>query len=390
MLGVNRRYITDFDWPLLVAVILLASFGLLEISSAEPVTGLWRRQAIGILIGLFVLFATTLIDYRIIVNQYGTLLYWLGIIFLALVLTPLGKVVNGNRSWLYLGPVGFQPSELAKMFTIVYLASYLSKFRLPPFDLRSVKSWPARRIAEEVVIRHLLPWVKMVLIWALPTGLVFLENDTGSALSYISFLGAMFILIGIRWRWLLGGVLIAMLPLTVVMPRAIEYFKTCPGYKCERIRAVYWPDLAEKRFRYQNEQAEIAVGSGGIFGKGLRGSTQGTLGFVPEVHNDFIYAVASEEWGFIGGSLVLVAYLFIILRMIGIATRARERLGGFLVVGFAALLLYHVTVNVGMVLRLLPIMGIPLPLMSHGSTSVIATCFGLGLTINVRLRRFVN
>lgn len=390
MLGVNRRYITDFDWLLLVVVILLASFGLLEISSAEPVPGLWRRQAVGILIGLLVLFATTMVDYRIIVNQYGALLYWIGIIFLALVLTPLGREVNGNRSWLYLGPVGFQPSELAKMFTIVYLASYLSKFRLPQVDLRSMKNWPARRIAEEVVIRYFLPWVKMVLIWALPTGLVFLENDTGSALSYISFLGAMFILIGIRWRWLLGGFIIAVIPLTVAMPRAIEYFKTCPGYKCERIRAVYWPDLAEKQFRYQNEQAEIAVGSGGVLGKGLRGSTQGTLGFVPAVHNDFIYAVASEEWGFIGGSLVLVAYLFIILRMIGIATRARERLGGFMVVGFAVLLLYHVTVNVGMVVRLLPIMGIPLPLMSHGSTSVIATCFGLGLTINVRLRRFVN
>ncbi|MFM8393099.1 MAG: FtsW/RodA/SpoVE family cell cycle protein, partial [Acidobacteriota bacterium] len=221
-------------------------------------------------------------------------------------------------------------------------------------------------------------------------GLVFLENDTGSALSYISFLGAMFFLLGINWRWLVAGLAALLLLIGLSLPNAIPYLKSCPGYKCERIRAVYWPELAEKRFRYQNEQAEIAVGSGGIFGKGLRGSTQGTLGFVPEVHNDFIYAVASEEWGFIGSSLVLVGYLFIILRLIGIASQARERVGSFLVIGFAVLLLYHVTVNVGMVVRLLPIMGIPLPLMSHGSTSFIATCFGLGLAINVRLRRFVN
>lgn len=386
----SRRYISDFDWPLVVVAIMLALFGLLEITSAEPVGGLWKRQALGIVIGLIVLVASTLIDYRIIVNQYGVVLYWIGVLLLALVLTPLGKEVNGNRSWLYFGPVGFQPSELAKMFTVIYLASYLSKFRLPQVDLRSMKNWPVRRIVEEFAIRYILPWVKMFLIWALPTGLVFLENDTGSALSYTSFLGAMFILIGIRWRWLLGGFAVVALLLALMLPDAVKYFKACQGYKCERIRAVYWPDLAEKRFRYQNDQAEIAVGSGGVFGKGLRGSTQGTLGFVPEVHNDFIYAVASEEWGFIGGSLVLFAYLFIILRMIGIASRARERLGAFMVVGFAVLLLYHVTVNVGMVVRLLPIMGIPLPLMSHGSTSVIATCFGLGLTINVRLRRFVN
>ncbi|MEY4168650.1 MAG: hypothetical protein RIR52_2474 [Acidobacteriota bacterium] len=390
MLAVNRRFATDFDWPLLVVVVLLASFGLLEISSAEPVPGLWQRQAFGLLIGLAVLFTMSAINLSTLVNSYGHWLYWVGVLLLALVLTPLGKEVNGNRSWLYLGPVGFQPSELAKMFTIVYLASYLSKFRLPEVDLRSMRNRPVRWIVQEVAIRYILPWVKMALIWALPTGLVFLENDTGSALSYVSFLGVMFILTGINWRWLLGGSVVALLLLAVALPRAVPYLKTCQGYKCERIRAVYWPDLAEKRFRYQNEQAEIAVGSGGVFGKGLRGSTQGTLGFVPEVHNDFIYAVASEEWGFIGGSLVLVAYLFIILRMIGIASRAREREGGLMVAGFAVLLLYHVTVNVGMVVRLLPIMGIPLPLMSHGSTSVIATCFGLGLTINVHMRRFVN
>jgi len=390
MFAVNRRYITDFDWPLLIVALLLASFGLLEISSAEPLPGLWERQAVGIALGLVVIFLTTMIDYRIIANQYGIFLYWFGIGLLALVLTPLGKEVNGNRSWLHLGPVGFQPSEFAKLFTIVYLASYFSKFRLPQVDLRGMKSWPISRILEEILIRRLLPWVKMVLIWALPTGLVFLENDTGSALSYISFLGAMFLLLGINWRWLVAGLAAMLLLIALALPSVIPYLKSCPGYKCERIRAVYWPELAEKRFRYQNEQAEIAVGSGGIFGKGLRGSTQGTLGFVPEVHNDFIYAVASEEWGFIGSSLVLLGYLFIILRLIGIASQARERVGSFLVIGFAVLLLYHVTVNVGMVVRLLPIMGIPLPLMSHGSTSFIATCFGLGLAINVRLRRFVN
>lgn len=365
MLAINRRYATDFDWVMLIVALLIAAFGVLEISSAEPSPGLWRRQAVGIGIGMAILFGVTLFDYRRIVN-IAPYLYGLGVILLALVLTPLGKEVNGNRSWLYLGSFGFQPSEFAKQFTILFLASYLSRVRKRPLD------WRSTLIAG--------------LIWAVPTGLVFLENDTGSALSFCSFMAAMLFLTGVRWRWILAG----LGGLILVILLAIPSIKECKSYKCERIKAVYWPELAEKRFRYQNEQAEIAVGSGGILGKGLRGSTQGTLGFVPEVHNDFIYAVASEEWGFLGGFLSLVAYLFIITRLIQIARRARDRAGVLLVTGFAALMLYHVAVNVGMVVRMLPIMGIPLPLMSFGSTSVVATCFGLGLAISVRLRRFVN
>ncbi len=365
MFGINRRYLADFDWLLLAVAILIAAFGVLEISSAEPSPGLWRRQLFGFLIGLVIIFLVTLFDYRRIVNA-APYLYAVGVVLLALVLTPLGKEVNGNRSWLYFGAFGFQPSEFAKIFTILFLAYYLSGVKRRPLDLRAMLIAGA--------------------IWALPTALVFLENDTGSALSFTSFMAAMLFLSGIRWRWLAvaaAGVVLALI-------LSVPYLKDCKSYKCERIKAVYWPELAEKRFRYQNDQAEIAVGSGGIIGKGLRGSTQGTLGFVPEVHNDFIFAVVSEETGFVGSFASLAAYLVIITRLIQIARRARERVGLLLVAGLAALLLYHVTVNVGMVVRLLPIMGIPLPLLSFGSTSVVATCFGLGLAISVRLRRFVN
>jgi rod shape determining protein RodA len=365
MFGLNRRYLSDFDWPLLAMALLVAAFGVLEISSAEPTPGLWKRQMVGIGIGLAVIFLLTMFDYRRIVN-IAPYLYAVGVVLLALVLTPMGKEVNGNRSWLYFGSFGFQPSEFAKIFTILFLAYYLSSVKKRPLDLWSI--------------------FVAGLIWAAPTALVLLENDTGSALSYTSFFAAMLFLSGLRWRWLAVAAGAAMIALIVATP----YVKACKSYKCERIKAVYWPELAEKRFRYQNEQSEIAVGSGGITGKGLRGSTQGPLGFVPEVHNDFIFAVAAEETGFVGSFLALMAYLSIITRLIQIARRARERVGLLMVAGFAALLLYHVTVNVGMVVRLLPIMGIPLPLMSFGSTSVVATCFGLGLAISVRLRRFVN
>ncbi|HEX5086091.1 MAG TPA: FtsW/RodA/SpoVE family cell cycle protein [Blastocatellia bacterium] len=368
MFNANRRYMADFDWGLLSLALGLAAFGVLEIWSVTAATtpGLWRRQLVGVGMGLVVMFLATLYDYRRIISA-APYLYAVGVALLLLVLlTPLGKEVNGNRSWLYFGSFGFQPSEMAKIFTLMLLAYYLAGVRKRPLDLKTV-----------AIVAG---------IWALPTALVFLENDTGSALSFTSFLAAMLFLAGVRWTWVaaaLGAIVIAII---VVAP----HIKKCESYKCERVKSVYWPDLASKRYRYQNEQAEIAVGSGAVLGKGPRGSTQGSLGFLPEVHNDFIFAVASEEWGFIGSSLSLAIYLTIIARLIQIARRSRDRTGMLLVAGLAALLLYHVTVNVGMVVRLLPIMGIPLPLMSFGSTSVVATCFGLGLAISVRLKRFVN
>ncbi|HEV2663700.1 MAG TPA: FtsW/RodA/SpoVE family cell cycle protein [Blastocatellia bacterium] len=370
MLNVNRRYVADFDWTLLSMAVGLAAFGVLEIWSVTTTTngtapGFWRRQLLGVGIGLVVMYLTTLHDYRRILNA-APYLYGVGIMLLVLVLTPLGKLKNGNQSWLDLGSFSFQPSEMAKIFTIMFLAYYLAGVRKRPLDLRTV--------------------VVAVGIWALPTVLVFMENDTGSALSFTSFLAAMLFLAGVRWSWMAAALVAVVIVVIVAAPR----IKNCESYKCERVKSVYWPDLAKKRFRYQNDQAEIAVGSGAVLGKGPRGSTQGSLGFLPEVHNDFIFAVASEEWGFIGSSLSLAIYLMIIARLIQIARRSRERIGMLLVAGIAALLLYHVAVNVGMVLRLLPIMGIPLPLMSSGSTSVVATCFGLGLAISVRLRRFVN
>lgn len=366
MFGINRRYLTDFDWPLLGMALLIAAFGVLEISSAQPQNpGIWKRQLIGVAIGLVVLFLVTMFDYRRIVNV-APYLYGVGVVLLALVLTPLGKTVNGNRSWLDIGGFAFQPSELAKIFTILFLAFYLSGVKKRPLDLRTV--------------------ITAGLIWALPTGLVFAQNDTGSALSFVSFLAAMLFLAGARWTWMAA----AGISVVLVIALSVPYIKTCKSYKCERIKAVYWPELADKAYSYQNVQAEIAIGSGGIFGKGIGQSTQGALGFVPEVQNDFIFAVAGEETGFLGSFLVLTLYLLIILRMTQIARASRERVGLLLVGGFAALLLYHITVNVGMVVRVLPIMGIPLPLMSAGGTSVIATLFGLGLTVGVRLRRFVN
>jgi rod shape determining protein RodA len=365
MLGFNRRFLADFDWVLLGLAIAVALFGVVEISSVEPFPGLWRKQLIMIGVGVTIAFVTTFIDYRTIV-QAAPFFYGIGLILLALVLSPLGRVVNGNKSWLYFGSVGLQPSEFAKLFTLLMLTYFLSQVRKRPLELRTL------------VIAGAL--------WLGPVVLVYLQNDTGSTLSFVSIFAALVFLSGLRWTWLAAAIIGVAIVITFAIPRV----KNATGYKAERIKAVYWPELADKRYRYQNEQSEIAVGSGGILGKGIHSGTQGSLGFVPEVHTDFIFAVASEETGFVGSLSALSIYLLMITRLLQIARQARDRTGLLLVAGYGALLLYHVTVSVGMVLRLLPVMGIPLPLMSYGGTSVLATFFGLGLALNVRLRRFVN
>jgi rod shape determining protein RodA len=366
MIAIERKYFSDFDWGMLGLTLAVALFGIIEISSAQPFPGLWQRQIINLGVGLAVMFAATLIDYRKIAAA-SMYLYGLGVVMLVLVLTPLGRAVNGNQNWLDLGPLGgVQPSEFAKVFTILILAQYLGGRRERPLGLKSVATAGA--------------------IWVVPAVLVFLGHDTGSTLSFISFLAAMLFLAGLRWSWIAAAVL----AIVLVGVLAIPHIKAGTGYKLQRIKAVYWPDIAEKQYRYQNEQAEIAVGSGGLFGKGFHSGTQGSLGFVPEVHTDFIFAVTCEETGFVGATFALTIYLLVISKLVQIARQARDRTGMLFVGGFAALLLYHVTVSVGMVLRLLPIMGIPLPLMSYGGSSLMATFLGLGLALNVRLRRFVN
>src|SRR5262245_16907131 len=230
MFNLNRRYIADFDWVLFSLALAVAAFGVLEISSVEPTQGLWRRQLVGIGIGVGLMFATTLYDYRRVVNA-APYLYGIGVTLLALVLTPLGKEVNGNRSWLYFGNFGFQPSEMAKIFTLLFLAYYLSGVKKRPLDLKSI--------------------VVAVAIWTVPTVLVFLENDTGSALSFTSFLAATLFLAGLRWSWVVAAVGALLIGLVVAGP----VIKNCKSYKCERIKAVYWPELAQERFSYQNNQA---------------------------------------------------------------------------------------------------------------------------------------
>jgi rod shape determining protein RodA len=367
MFAPNPRFFRDFDWLSFLLIVGLMTFGVVEIRSAQPkLPGLWQRQVVAIVLGLVIMFVVTKLDYNRIFSV-APYLYGFGLFLLVLVLIPgIGKNINGNQNWIQFGPIGGQPSELAKIFTLLMVVRYLADVRERPLKLR--------------------PMAIAGAIWLVPTVLVYLENDTGSTLSYCSFFGALLFLNGLQWRWILGGLAVVSLAFFLAIPT----LKACKSYKCERIKAAWWPELAEKRYRYQYEQSSIAVGSGGTYGKGIGSGTQGPLGFVPEVHSDFIFAISGEETGFAGCILALSAYLIIIWRLIQTAQQARDREGTLLVAGIVALLLYHIGINIGMVLGFLPIIGIPLPLMSHGGSSILASLFALGLCLSVGLRRFVN
>jgi rod shape determining protein RodA len=364
-LAPSPKFLRDFDWFAFLLIIGLMAFGIVQIHSAKPNSpSLWQRQIYAMVIGLIVMFIVTKLDYNRIFS-IAPYLYGFGVFLLVLVLL-FGIEINGNKNWLQIGPLGGQPSELAKVFTLLMLVKYLSNVRTRPLDIKTIAT--------------------AGVIWIVPTFLVYLENDTGSTLSFISFFAVLLFLCGLRWSWIAAAFAV----IVVAGFFAIPKIKEGTSYKAERIKAVYWPELAAKRYRYQNEQSYIAVGSGGPYGKGIGSGTQGPLGFVPEVHSDFIFTIAGEETGFLGCSLALGAYLIIIWRLIEAAQKSRDRQGTLLVAGYTGLLLYHVAISVGMVVGLLPIMGIPLPLMSHGGSSILATLLALGLCLSVRLRRFVN
>ena len=224
----------------------------------------------------------------------------------------------------------------------------------------------------------------MAFITLPPVILIALENDTGTMLTFGGILGMFYFLAGMRKAVLAGALVAVAIGLVAIYPHLKQYQQ-------ERIRVVWEPEKVDpKGYGYQTIQSMIAVGSGGVLGKGIGQGTQGRLGFLPYAYSDFIGAVVAEEAGLVGVLSMIVLYLVFIWRLISIATGARDRPGAMMVMGFVGLFTFHIFSNLGMVVGLLPIMGIPLPLMTAGGTAVISVFICVGLALSVRLRRFVN
>ena len=364
----DRRLALNFDWGTLAFSLAIVSLSIVLLYSAtserlEGPSGMHLKQLVWAVVGLVSMFAVLCIDYQTLC-RYAYVSY--GVLLVSLVIVLLfGRVVNGSQRWLVLGPWHVQTSELAKPVLILVLARYFTEHT------------PASTAA--LTFRDLL---LPVLLVGLPFGLIVKQPNLSTAMVLVVLLAVMALMIGLR-RTTLSTLLllgVGMLPLAWTL--------VLKDYQRERLLTLLNPQPDLLGAGYHSWQSKIAIGSGGLWGKGLLAGTQSRLSFLPERHTDFIFAVLAEEVGFAG--VVLLLCLFICLLMHGfiIAYRSRDRLGALIATGVVTMLAVQIFLNIGMTIGLVPIIGLPLPLMSYGGSSLVMTFLCLGLLMNVRMRRF--
>ena len=365
---VERRLTAHIDWPLIIAVISIAIVGLTTIYSVtydlrnnQPGPQFWA-QVYALPVGLVAMLAFMLIDYGTLTRR-SIFIYIILIAALFAVLS-IGVTRGGAKRWISFGSITLQPSEFGRIVVALALAGFYGAINRSPRKLTGLVAGGA--------------------ILGLPAFLIYKQPDLGTAVTLIPvFLGIVY-LAGIRMRWLVIASVIAVLLSPVVWMYGLR------DYQKERIETFLDPSKDPRGDGYQQIQARVTVGSGGLTGKGFGQGTQGGYGFLPVAHNDFVYSVLAEEHGFLGVLFTLGLYLFVIVRSLDAAELAKDRAGAFLVVGiisgFAFQVLYNITMSAG----LAPVKGLTLPLMSYGGSSLVATMAGFGLILNVRMRRFTN
>lgn len=372
----DRKLLRKLDFALLALVGILLIFGLVMVCSAtqsgvhhdprDPLASL-KRQVRWCLMGLGAMGLLLSLDYRAL-EKYSRLLYVATVIGLALVWV-LGLRAGGSQRWLRLGGFSFQPSEFAKIVVIVSLARYLSE--------REEPEWGS--------LRELVgPFVYV----GLPTLLVLLQPDLGSALVFVGILFGMLAIAGANLRHLAGILATGLLgAVFLVLLAGRGYYPLLKEYQIKRLMVFINPYSDKMGAGWNVIQSMIAVGSGGFFGKGLLAGSQVQLNFLPAHHTDFIFSVVGEELGFIGAFTLLVVYYLLLRRGVRIIAEAKDEFGRLIAAGVVSMLFFHIAINVGMTIGLAPVTGIPLPFISYGGSSLITNMLGIGLLLNVHMRR---
>ena len=361
------RKLLGLNWLLLFTMLGLAVFGVVAIYSAtymreDAVTAdFWRKQANWVLVGFFAFMIVSLIDYRWI--RWGALPMYLAGLFFLILTKFIGTKVYGARSWLHLGPINFQPAQLAIIAGIMVLALFLSQFR----DMH--------------------PMLRLLLcgaIAAAPCLLILLQPDLGEVIIWIPVLLALLFAAGLPLRYLICIVLLGVAAIPLAIHLGLK------PYQQQRITAFINPDIDKQGASWAINQSLIAIGSGGWAGKGFKApNTQIELGFLPAtaVHNDYIFSAIGEQWGFVGGIFLLGAFALLLLTCLFVAFFASDQFGLLLVIGITALIFTGIFQNVGMTIAMLPITGVPLPLISYSGSFVLMIMFGLGIVNSVWVHR---
>lgn len=361
----------QFDWPLFVSAVAIATLGVINLysatspSSVSQYADLYLQQIYWLTLGAGVAVVIVAIDYRHF-ERNAWFIYGAGIIMLLLVYL-LGREIRGSTRWIYIGGFSLQPSEFMKIFLIIALAKYLHN------DPKTEG-------------RTLIDLVVPGLLLAVPMGLIVAQPDLGTGLICAFIFGSIMVLTNLRLESLFT------LFIGFVGIVALGYFFLLQGYQMNRLNDwwAYWSggELDVLGTAWHAQQSIIAIGNGGLVGQGFLEGSQNQYGFLPDQFSDFPFSVWAEEQGFLGTTLLLGLYFFLILWGLKIASQARDRFGAVVAVGVSAMLFWHTVINIAMVSALLPVVGMTLPLFSYGGSSVLTILMGIGLLMNVSMRRF--
>lgn len=363
----DRRLLHYFDWGLLGLALLLGCLGLFILYSAVaaetpvPQKILFFKQLIWFSAGLVAMVLSFSFSYKLL-DRWGQPFYVFCIVLLVAVLM-MGKHIGGAKRWLTLGPVSIQPSELAKIAVIIMLARYYSKDA-------STRGFSLREL------------VRPFFITLVPFALILKQPDLGTAGLIVLIALSITVFVKIERR----SFICLLISFVAVVPMIWFFLK---DYQKQRMLVFLDPDRDPLGSGYHIIQSKIAIGSGMISGKGFLKGTQNTLSFLPEEHTDFIFSVLAEEWGFIGSVVIVLLFLMLIFWGLNIAQSCREPFGIILAVGITSMIFWQVIINVGMTMGLMPVVGVPLPFISYGGSSVLTTAISLGLLMNVSMRRFL-
>lgn len=366
---IDRRLIINFDLKFFLVMMIIAGIGLLSIYSVSPPREgpglpLYLKQLCWIGLGLVAFFGVILVDYHNI-SRYAYLLYGFSLVLLVAVFF-VGRVGQGAQRWISLGFFDIQPSEILKLALLLVLArDFSQRWSEHGLDLKQMPV-PA-------------------LLAVVPAFLVLKQPDLGSALAIAFVFVVMVFLMGLKSRLVVFGILLSLM----LFPFLWHFFwNSLKDYQRDRLLTFLNPTEDPLGTGYHIIQSKIAIGSGGLIGKGFLEGTQSQLKFLPMGHTDFIFAVYAEEWGFLGVMLLLGLYLALILWGIETAYKAKDSLGSLIAGGAVAILVFYLAINIGMTLGVTPVVGLPLPLMSYGGSSMLTTMAILGLIVNVKMRRF--
>jgi len=364
MFKVDRKLIKNFDWGLAGLILTILALGLINLYSATLAKGgadhtYFYHQAVWIGVGLVCMFIAVAISdefYR----ENAIIFYIISVILLVLV-DVYGMITSGAQRWIRLGPVSLQPSELAKLSLILVLGYY----------------YETKKSMEILPLRHMIIPSILALV---PTALIVKQPDLGTALLLLFIFISVLLYEGIPWKTFLG-LCVAGLAVLPIMWRFLK------PYQKARLLTFINPDRDPLGAGYHIIQSKIAVGSGGMWGKGFLHGTQCKLEFLPEHHTDFVFSVLAEEWGFVG-SVVVIALLFIlILWGLEVARSARNRFGEVVAVGITAMFFWQIIINIGMVIGVMPVVGIPLPFFSYGGSGTLTNLFAVGILLSIRMRQ---